>query len=164
MAQRPKIRIRSMIIPVHIDKTSRGAFIVVNGGYSNAVITDASCTIVPTRTGRPPDLTPRTRTPSGNLRQDCPITLASGEEGTFDIPEFTWPDDIWSDFETRRETSKKNRTTSWTYGASIEVYVIGYIAYTDQLNAFRRTYFCRQFNFLTEAFVPVDDPNYEYEA
>jgi hypothetical protein len=41
-------------------------------------------------------------------------------------------------------------------------YVLGWIGYTDNLDIYRRTAFCRVYEPAIDRFVPVDDPDYEY--
>ncbi len=43
------------------------------------------------------------------------------------------------------------------------VYLIGWVAYTDTSGGHRRTMFCRQFNYKTGRFKPVNDPDYNYK-
>ncbi len=43
------------------------------------------------------------------------------------------------------------------------MYFFGYIMYKDRLNRHRRTAFCRRFDFTTQRFTVVKDPDYEYQ-
>lgn len=43
------------------------------------------------------------------------------------------------------------------------VYLIGFVAYRDTLGGFRRTMFCRSFDYDTGRFKPVIDPDYNYK-
>ena len=42
-------------------------------------------------------------------------------------------------------------------------YVLGWIGYTDDLDIYKITHFCRRFDQESSAFVPVDNPDYENE-
>lgn len=42
------------------------------------------------------------------------------------------------------------------------LYVIGFVKYSDSIGTFRRTYFCRRFDRTTARFKPIRDPDYEY--
>ena len=44
----------------------------------------------------------------------------------------------------------------------VHLYVMGWIAYSDDLGFVRRTAFCRELNNQTERFVAIDDRDYEH--
>ena len=48
--------------------------------------------------------------------------------------------------------------------AAAHLYVMGWIEFSDDARIIRRTRFCREYNFVARRFLPVADPDYEYEA
>jgi hypothetical protein len=43
-----------------------------------------------------------------------------------------------------------------------ELFVLGWIGYTDDIGIYKNMWFCRKYDPSKDRFRPVDDPDYEY--
>jgi hypothetical protein len=162
LAQRPKLRVRNVVVkypvphhrqPFRLFEPGQpvsGQFYVVNIGGTVARVTEGDCRVYWTEQSLPMERPYegqeiKTVIPPYKLEagQSNPVSFQSrnimGPEG----------DDI------RRFAS------NW------RLYVMGWIAYTDDLNNPRRTAFCREYRQIPHSvegrFFPIDDPDYEHE-
>jgi hypothetical protein len=159
LAQRPRVRVRNIVIrppqvpgyfPMlfHPNHTIDGQLYIVNVGGTAARLVEVHCEIYWPDAGvmtLPMERPYEGQNPSApNLRtklqpgQSWPLTF-----GSYSMIGGTESDQILAGHRM--------------------IYVLGYVAYRDELGIERRTAFCRKYDHIRRRFFMVDDPDYEHE-
>jgi len=162
LAQRPKLRVRNVVVsypnPMHRQpfrlfepgELVSGQFYVVNIGGTVARIDEGDCRVYWTNQGLPME-----RPYEGQEIENMipPIKLEAGQSTPIPFAS--------------RKTMGSEGDDIRAFAAGWRLYVMGWIAYTDDLNNPRRTAFCREYRQIPHnaegRFFPIDDPDYEHE-
>ena len=162
LTQRPKLRIRDVIIPDLRDrfpknKIPNGEFYIVNVGGTPAKITNVGCWVEWLSGGLP------MKKPYDGESPNCPNAVSTKLQAGQGFP---------LKFIDNRHTWER----AWDYifmgSGDMPLYVMGYVEYIDDIGTPRRTTFCRQYRWpegeihelgRERRFFPVDDSDYENE-
>jgi hypothetical protein len=157
---RPKVRVRNIDLPIprspwkQGDPPPEGVWVtghlyVVNVGNSRARIIDSGCWVIERNGGLPMRRPYEGKSGTGVVK---PCTLAPGQEALGDI---------------KGDTPLAMGARGILIGAAnLYLWVMGWIAYVDDLDTPRRTYFCRVYKANTDtggSYVAVANPDYEAE-
>jgi hypothetical protein len=156
---RPRVHIRNVVVHPPKDASGQpqilfspnyfisGQLTVANIGDTPAKITESHCIVHWQQIGLPMERPYEGQTPANPIHD---ITLQPGESSTVTFQS----KDAMSGVGNRIFQCVDN----WG------IYVMGWIAYEDDLRVKRRTAFCRQWRFPERRFFPLhDDPDYEHE-
>lgn len=146
MTHRARLTIRNVTIDLSLATSIKGGKLwVTNVGYTPAMILKTYATWIID------DQLPMENPAIAAVVGEHPIdrTLNSGEILQLDLPETAELD--LSGFRALRRPSGKS------------IYLVGVVKYRDNLTNLRRTFFCRRFDPELKRFVPVEDPDYNYE-
>jgi hypothetical protein len=155
-SHRPRLRVRNVVVGAAIGNFNSlpfahgspvsGQFYVSNIGGARATIVESHCEVLWNVNGLPMER-PYEGLDGNNPLQPQVIEAGSSRVGLF--------------------MSKDTYTIDGTPGGpdGVNIFVLGWIEYTDDLSVKRRTAFCRQFlnRDGSARFYPVNDPDYEFE-
>ena len=156
LSQRPKLIVRNFSLyneegilltrngkPARDPMAPTGTLRVVNVGGSTARVTAWQCQVIVAR-----QLPTRPPLPLLTDQLQTPVTLRSGVYGTMPFP-------------TTRQNDITVDELLGIYKQELNLYVIGEIIYTDDLNNVRTTWFCRKGSHGNLKLTPEQDPDYE---
>jgi hypothetical protein len=149
LTQRPKMRVRNIIItnPIDMGKPIEGRLTIVNVGGTPAKKINVGCWARRELKGKhrwSGEKPYKENDP--NYRID--IRLTSGDPHVLEF---------------RDEGTLIGEKSFKDTGPLDSVYVMGYVEYVDDIGTPRRTGFCRRYRKSKDRFFAVDDPDYEYE-
>jgi hypothetical protein len=159
LTQRPRITVRNFYfskmkgtgaiysVPsgIEVGSVCSGQFYIANSGGSRACIQEIDCRVWVDEEDGP---LPAKRPYEGEMGMQEKKVLLSGQS----IPYLF----------SRANPLQFNTPTRLGF-KSANLYVLGWIGYTDDLGIYRRMGFCRRYDTSKDRFLPVDDADYEYE-
>ncbi len=145
LAQRPKLIVRNVLVNDIGEQELTGKFYVVNVGGTDAYIGDIHSKFIVL--DHLPVMPPYTENPNSQFS----TVIKPGCEHLAEIAPLTL--DV-SDFQ-----NIHNQLDGVLVGKS--VYVMGYVTYQDRLKTFRRSIFCRRFDYRRRSFVREEHSDYD---
>jgi hypothetical protein len=157
LAQRPRLRVRNVVVHTprhtfyvgtifHPNELVVGQLYIVNVGGTEARLVEAHCEVYWTTPGV--DTLPMERPYEGRDVPAIRVILQPGQSAP--LP-----------FGSDRLIG--GRESNQILDGQLMIYVLGLVAYSDQLGIIRRTAFCRKYDHRRGRFFAVDDPDYEHE-
>lgn len=158
LAQRPRIRIRNVVIhparrrhganPFDPGEFVSGQLYCVNVGGTEAHLFEAHCEVYWTNPG------------VATLPMERPY---EGKNPNIPILNIDLPPGISTPLNFASDRLLGGNESDQINSGSLFIYVLGFVAYTDELGIMRRTAFCRKYNYGRGRFFATKDPDYEHE-
>lgn len=152
LQHRPRLHVRNVVVDEPKFKVGlpiRGQFYVSNTGGSNAHVVDSYCEVFWSQGGLPMKRPYEGKNGNGAIADSPTISAGESARGRFESH---------AAFDSAMMLGNKSMI-------SADIYVMGWIEYTDDISIRRRTAFCRRYEVRDESrrFYPVSDPDYEHE-
>ena len=158
-AHRPKLAVRFVAMPHSVNTFQMfGDFRLINTGETKAFVTKVYSEII---------ISPTLPPMKSNLEFKETAEKISGEIESGQFKLIAFPTNSPRQLEVSERNAIANRREDIMQrhieqrGANI--YLIGWIEYTDETNRLRKLGFCRKYNFVTDRFDKETDQDYEYD-